>query len=86
MGISSLLTPIETINPHPPVTTSRFQTDLHTARDQRSPGTIQKTVRCDGCFLVSRLLKILILYIPNYNRKYIIPDISAWDTPILITA
>ena len=36
--------------------------DLHTARDQISPGTIQKDVPCDGCFLVSRLLKILILY------------------------
>ena len=36
--------------------------DLHTARDQISPGTIQKNVWCDGCFLVSRLLKILILY------------------------
>ena len=35
---------------------------LHTARDQISPGTIQKDVPCDGCFLVSRLLKILILY------------------------
>ena len=39
--------------------------DLHTARDQISPGTIQKNVRCDGCFLVSRLPKILILYILN---------------------
>ncbi len=51
--------------------------DLHTARDQISPGTIQKNVRCDGCFLVSRLLKILILYITNRNRKYVVPGISA---------
>ena len=36
--------------------------DLHTARDQISPGTIQENVWCNGCFLVSRLLEILILY------------------------
>lgn len=51
--------------------------DLHTAGDQISSGTIQKNVRCDGCFLVSRLLKILILYITNRNRKYVVPGISA---------
>lgn len=36
--------------------------DLHTARDQISSGTIQKKVPCDGCFLVSRLLKTLVLH------------------------
>ena len=56
------------------------------AKDQISPGTIQNNVRCDGCFLVSRLLKILILYITDRNRKYVVPGISAWSAPILIIA
>ena len=60
--------------------------DLHTAKDQISPGTIQNNVRCDGYFLVSRLLKILILYITDRIRKYVVPGLSVWNAPILITA
>lgn len=56
-----------------------------TAGDRISPGTVQKNVGCDGCYLVSRPPKILILYITDRNRIYVVPGTNARNASILIT-
>ena len=81
VGIASGCSVLEQVPSHPAP-----KDNLLTAGDPISPGTIQKNIRCDGCFLVSRPLKVLVLNITNRNRKYVVPGINAWNALILITA